>query len=334
MLSTRDKLVIIIGAVIFFMANTLIFASIPMNIDKERINVVVKSGTGLSAIAHHLKEEGLISSSYLFMICSLLHRGKLIAGEYELGKDMSIMTILKRMGHGERNIYTLRIIEGYNLYNIADAMAKARIMKSEEFAGLSRNSTFLAGLGISADSLEGYLAPDTYYFSKETDVDKFVEKIAHRTLKIFAGSDVRKRMEELGFDAHKTLTLASMIEKEAKMKEEKPLISAVFHNRLKKGMSLDCDPTVIYGTGIFDGPIRRSHLTTYTPYNTYAFRGLPKGPIANPDRNSIMAALYPAPAEYLYFVSRNDGTHVFSKDMAEHNRFVAKYQRVKNTKNH
>jgi UPF0755 protein len=116
------------------------------------------------------------------------------------------------------------------------------------------------------------------------------------------------------------------------MKHEKPLISAVFHNRLKKDMSLDCDPTVIYGTGAFSSPITRSDLINHTPYNTYTFKGLPKGPICNPDKNSIMAALYPTPVDYLYFVSRNDGTHVFSKDIKAHNRFVSIYQRVKNTK--
>jgi UPF0755 protein len=333
MLSKRDSRIITVAAAILLAANTLIFASIPMDTDRTRTNVVVRNGTGVSAIADQLRAEGLISSRYLFMLCSLYYKGRLIAGEYELAKDMSIMTILGKMGHGERNIYTLKIVEGYNLYNVADTMEKANIMKAREFLGLARKGAFLSGLGIAADSVEGYLAPDTYYFSKEIDVEKFMEKIVHRTLKVFARADVQKRMAELDLDAYKTLTLASMIEKEAKQKEEKPLIAAVFHNRLKKRMSLDCDPTVTYGTGIFDAPIRKSDLTTYTPYNTYTFRGLPKGPICNPDKNSIMAVLYPAPVDYLFFVSRNDGTHVFSRDMAEHNRFVAKYQRVKNTKN-
>jgi UPF0755 protein len=139
-------------------------------------------------------------------------------------------------------------------------------------------------------------------------------------------------MEGLNFDIHKTLTLASIIEREAKLKEEKPIISAVFHNRLKRGMPLDADPTVVYGTKAFNGPIKKTDLTTYTPYNTYTFKGLPKGPICNPDRNSIAAALYPASVDYLYFVSKNDGTHVFSRDMDEHNRFVTLYQRSKKAK--
>ncbi len=139
-------------------------------------------------------------------------------------------------------------------------------------------------------------------------------------------------MAELHYDTHQTLTLASMIEKEAKLSSEKPLVSAVFHNRILKNMPFDSDPTVIYGRRTFHSPITKSDLTTYTPYNTYSFRGFPKGPICNPDKNSIMAALNPAQVDYLFFVSKNDGTHVFTKDMNEHNRNVGTYQRSKSAK--
>jgi UPF0755 protein len=139
-------------------------------------------------------------------------------------------------------------------------------------------------------------------------------------------------MAELNYDTHKTLTLASMIEKEAKLSAEKPLISAVFHNRILKDMPFDSDPTVIYGRQVFHSPITKSDLMTYTPYNTYSFKGFPKGPICNPDKNSIIAALNPASVGYLFFVAKNDGTHVFSKDMNEHNRNVGMYQRSKRAK--
>ncbi len=334
MLIKRDKVVILIAAILFIFTQTLIFASIPNNIDNEPVNVIVKSGTSVYTIANTLKAEGMINSSYLFMVFSLAYHGKLIAGEYELRRDMSIMDVLKKMGHGERTIYALKIVEGYNLFNIADTMEKSNIMKSNEFFALAKNKTILNSLGITSDSIEGYLTPDTYYYSKEIDMDRFIEKIAQRTFKIFGKDEIKQRMKELNLDIHDTLTLASMIEREAKKKEEKPIISAVFHNRLKKGMSLDCDPTVIYGIGVFDSPLKKADLLRYTPYNTYKFKGLPKGPICNPDKNSIMAALYPAPVDYLYFVSKNDGTHVFSKDMKEHTRFVTMYQRAKNTKNH
>jgi UPF0755 protein len=332
MLTGHDKKIIVIAIIIFLATQTIIFASIPRDTDNTPINIVVKNGTGLYSIANKLKEEGLIYSSHLFVLCSVLYRGQLIAGEYELKKDMSTIEVVRKMGRGERNIYALKIVEGYNLFNVADTVDRSHIMKNTEFMALAKNKEYLRKIGIMSGSLEGYLMPDTYYYSKEIEVDDFIEKIAQRTFKFFIKEDIKKRMEELGFDIHKTLTLASMIEKEAKLKEEKPVISAVFHNRLHKGMSLDCDPTVIYGTGMFDSPIKRSDLNTYTPYNTYVLKGLPKGPICNPDKNSIMAALYPAQADYLYFVSKNDGTHVFSRDMKEHNRFVTMYQRGKNTK--
>ena len=328
----QNRNILITAIFLFIITQTLIFASIPMEIDGEQVKVIVKSGTGLWDIAGRLKNDGVIYSSSLFMLCSLPYRGRLIAGEYSLRKDMSILEVAQKMGRGERNIYTLKIIEGHNLYNIADSAGKAAIMGNEEFLLLAKDHRFLQRLGIAGDSLEGYLVPDTYYYSKEVDPDVFIETIVKKTFKNFEKEDIKKRMDVLNFDIHKTLTLASIIEREAKLKEEKPIISAVFHNRLKKGMPLDADPTVIYGTRAFNEPIKKTDLITYTPYNTYTFAGLPKGPICNPDKNSIIAALYPASVEYLYFVSKNDGTHVFSRDMDEHSRFVAQYQRSKNAK--
>ena len=328
----RDKKIIVAALIILLATQTIIFASIPRDADNTIVNIVVKNGTSLYSIANRLKGKDLIYSSNLFVLCSLFYSGKLMAGEYALKKDMSTIEIVRKMARGERNIYTLKIVEGYNMFNVADAVDRSHIMENNAFFSLVKNQGYLRKIGIMSDSIEGYLAPDTYYYSKEIEAEDFIEKIVRRSFKFFAKEDIKKRMEETGFDIHKTLTLASMIEKEARLKEEKPLISAVFHNRLNKGMPLDCDPTVIYGTGMFDSPISRSNLNTYTPYNTYTFKGLPKGPICNPDKNSITAALYPARVDYLYFVSKNDGTHVFSKDMKEHNRFVTMYQRGKNTK--
>lgn len=332
MLRNHNRNIVVTAIFLLVITHTLIFASIPREMNGEQRNIVVRSGTSLWNIADRLKAEGLISSSTLFVLCTIPYRGRLIAGEYTLRKDLSLIDIVQRLGRGERNIYALKIIEGHNLYNIAESMEHSAIMKGEDFLLLATNQEFLQKLGIKADSLEGYLAPDTYFYSKEIAVDGFVETIVKKTFKNFQKDDIKKRMAELDFDIHQTLTLASIIEREAKLKEEKPIISAVFHNRLKKGMPLDADPTVIYGTGSFNGPIKKVDLVTYTPYNTYAFRGLPKGPICNPGKSSIDAALHPAGVDYLYFVSKNDGTHVFSKDMDEHNRYVTLYQRNKNAK--
>ncbi len=332
MLGKDDKKIITIVLSILLVSHTIIFASIPRDTDPSRINIIVKNGTSLYGIARMLKDQSLIYSSNLFVLSSLFYGGQLKAGEYELRKDMSTLEIVRKMVHNERNVYTLKIIEGYNIYTVADAIAENKIMGRRDFLRLTRDQDFLKRLGIKSDTLEGYLSPDTYYYSKEIDADKFIEKIAQRTLKFFERPEVKEKMKALDLDVNKTLTLASMIEKEAKISTEKPLISAVFHNRLQKGMSFDSDPTVIYGTRAFGSPITKSDLMTYTPYNTYTFRGFPKGPICNPDKSSIMAALNPAPVDYLFFVGKNDGTHVFSKDMNEHNKYVELYQRVKTTK--
>ena len=229
-------------------------------------------------------------------------------------------------------MYTLKIVEGYNLYTISEAIQKAGIMDGQAFLLLSHHEQYLKALAIPSDSLEGYLAPDTYFFSKETEVDEFLEKIVRRTFKFFEKEDIKKRMQELGINTFQTLALASIIEKEAKLEKEKGLISAVFHNRLRTGMTLDADPTVIYGLGSFNRDLTRADLSADTPYNTYRLKGLPKGPICSPSRSSIMAALYPEQSDMLYFVSRNDGSHVFSKSIETHHRFVAMYQKNKSRK--
>ncbi|MCX8110663.1 MAG: endolytic transglycosylase MltG [Syntrophorhabdaceae bacterium] len=334
MQKAQNRFIIAISIVFFLITQTIILASVPNHIEKQKVNIVVASGTSLKGISEILKQNGVISSRYLFLLCSMLYRGRLIAGEYELSKDMSTMEVVRKMGNGERKIYVLKIIEGHNIYNIAESIDKAGIIKADEFLKIAKDPAFISSLGIKAETIEGYLCPETYFYSREIEPERFIGKIAKKTLAIFEAEDIKNRMTDMGLDVHKTLTIASMIEKEARVRDEKPLISAVFHNRLKKGMSLDCDPTIIYGTGRFDKPITKTDILTYTPYNTYRFKGLPKGPICNPDLGSIKAALNPAPVDYLYFVSKNDGTHVFSKDMREHNRFVYLYQRARKQKNH
>ncbi len=331
MLAARDKKIIVIAFIIFVFSQTLIFASIPRDTDPALRPVVIKSGTRLSEIADILKKEDLIYSKALFMVGSVIYRGRLMAGEYDLRRDMSTFEIIMKMGGGKRNIYTLKIIEGHNIYTIAESVEQNRIMTKDEFLKLANSKEFLEKLGITSGSLEGYLYPDTYFYSKEIDKEKFIERIARRTLKIFEGPGIKEKMALHKMDIHKTITLASMIEKESGAGEERPLISAVFHNRLKKGMSFDCDPTVVYGTKGFGVPIRKIDLRTYTPYNTYRFKGYPAGPICSPSKASILAALDPATVDYLYFVSKNDGTHVFSRDMAEHNKYVTMYQRIRTT---
>ncbi len=332
MLKKQAKNIVPAVVLILLIAQTLIFAHIPGRSDQGPVSVIIRSGTSLNGIAHQLADQGIVSSAYLFMAISLFYKGKLIAGEYSFPPDASIFQVLKKMAKGERNVYVLRIPEGYNIYNVAESMQKSHIMSGRDFLKLSKDPRFLRSLGIQGDSLEGYLTPDTYHYSREVEIEKLMERIARRTLDFFDREDIRKRMEEFHLTRDEVLTMASMIEKEAKRKEEKPLMAAVFHNRMKAGMSLDCDPTVLYGMGVFDGPIKKSDLAARTPYNTYTFKGLPKGPICNPDKSSISAVLNPASVDYFYFVSKNDGTHVFSRSMKDHNRYVAMYQRSRQSK--
>jgi UPF0755 protein len=318
---------------VILLALPIALATIPFGSGEESASFIVKKGAKLGAIAQSLKEAGFVSSKYLFLLSALaIHKGRIVAGEYELTKGMSILQIARKMAKGERKMYVLRIVEGYNLYAIGDTIQKAGIMGASAFLELARKPEFLKQMAIPSDSIEGYLAPDTYFYSREVEVDEFLARIVSRTFRIFDKDDVKQRMREMNMDTFQTINLASIIEKEAKLEEEKRLISAVFHNRLRIGMSLDADPTVIYGRGGFNREITKTDLATPTPYNTYHMKGLPKGPICSPSKSSVIAALYPAQSDALYFVSRNDGSHVFSQTMGEHNRFVTKYQRSKGRK--
>jgi UPF0755 protein len=319
---------------IFVTALAFVFVVMPRGGDHPTGSFVVKKGTTRSSVACALKRGDLVFSEYLFLLCSLVaYKGRIVAGEYELSPRMSTFVIARMMAYGERNIYTLKIVEGYNLRTISETIEKAGIMDGKSFLQLSRNRNFLDSMRIPADSLEGYLAPDTYFFSKETGVDEFLGKIVRRTFRTFKDEDVQGRMRELHMDMFQVLSLASIIEKEAKLEQEKRLISAVFHNRLRLGMTLDADPTVIYGLENFDHDLKKADLEAPTPYNTYRMKGLPKGPICSPSNGSIVAALYPEKSDVLYFVSKNDGSHVFSRTMKEQNRFVALYQK-KRSRNH
>jgi UPF0755 protein len=202
--------------------------------------------------------------------------------------------------------------------------------RRKNFLDAATDPETVRGQGIEADTLEGYLFPDTYYFPRGLDSATIIATMVKQFRAAFKPA-WEQQAEALGMTVHEVVTLASIIEKETGAPEERPLIASVFHNRLKKGMRLETDPTVIYGIPDFDGNIKRRHLETYTPYNTYKIKGLPPGPIASPGALALEAALYPAQSEFLYFVSKKDGTHQFSRTIKEHNAAVRKYQLRKRT---
>jgi UPF0755 protein len=203
--------------------------------------------------------------------------------------------------------------------------SRAGFANMDEFVRLCRDRTFIQSLGIQADSLEGYLFPETYLFPRDTSTQDVIKAMAARFFKVWDKYADMARGHELS--RHQIITLASIVEKETGAPQERPMIAAVFLNRLKKKMRLETDPTVIYGIPDFDGNLTKKHLQTPTPYNTYVIDGLPPGPIANPGEDSIKAVLQPANTDYLFFVSKNDGTHQFSRTLKEHNQAVSQYQK-------
>lgn len=301
--------------------------------DDQKIIVMVEPGYGLVKVAAVLERKGLITAPLKFRWVARIYgldKG-IKAGEYELSSNMTPMQIIETITKGRIRLHRVTIPEGFNAAQIAAAVAQAGFGDAESFLAAARNPDLLKRLSIPADSAEGYLFPDTYLFAKGTGVDKIIETMtAHLMAHITA--KWQARADELGFSMHEIVTLASIIEKETANPQERKLISSVFHNRLKKKMRLETDPTVIYGIKAFDGNLTRKHLNTLTPYNTYMISGLPPGPIASPGAAALEAALYPEKTDYLFFVSKNDATHHFSTNLKEHVEAVRKYQLRKNKK--
>ncbi len=275
-----------------------------------------------------LKNEQLIRSRSAFLLLGKTRAidRKIRPGEYELDAGMSPQDILTKLLAGRVVLHPVTIPEGYSLTQIAEVLAAQQVTDTKEFTKLVRDRAFISTLGIEADSLEGYLFPETYSFAKGTKAREVIRAMVDGLHRVW-GAELQEQAARMKMSLHQVLTLASVIEKETGAKDERELIAAVFHNRLRKKIPLQSDPTVIYGLPAFDGNIHKRDLSVMSPYNTYRVQGLPPGPIASPGAHSLRAALFPAQASYLYFVSRNDGTHQFSSTLAEHNQAVEKYQK-------
>ena len=291
----------------------------------------IAEGASLSEVAEQLHRQQLIKSDWTFVWMGRLSGSerKIISGEYEFYGGMAPSTILGKILKGEVIQYTVTIPEGFSVSQIADLLHGQRLADREEFLRCSRDPAFIQTLSLPVDdrveSLEGYLFPDTYRFARRVAPDRLIATMVSRFKQAVTEAH-RRQATALGLSMHEVVTLASVIEKETARSDERTLISGVFHNRLRKQMPLQSDPTVIYALHEFDGNLRKTDLSIESPYNTYKVTGLPPGPIANPGSAAIHAVLYPEPTEYLYFVSRNDGSHEFSTTLVEHNRAVKKYQ--------
>ena len=309
----------------FFQVNTFLTTAVAP--EKATTRFVISPGETLTGIARQLEEQHLIDNALFFRLYVRYKgaAGALQAGEYLFNAPHTPSEILAILQQGKVKLYRLTLPEGLNIRETAAAAARAGFCTQAEFIALCKNPAFIKELGISARSLEGYLYPDTYFFARTADCKQVIKTMTRSLDQVFTPA-WKERAQSLGFTPHEILTLASIIEKETGKAFERPVIASVFHNRLKKGMKLQSDPTVIYGDPDFKGRIRTRHLRRKTPYNTYVIKGLPPGPIANPGAHAIEAALYPDRTDYLYFVSKNNMTHQFSRTLKEHNRAVRKYQ--------
>ncbi len=288
----------------------------------------VKPGEGFSRINGRLHQQGLISNPKLFhryaQINGLMTKFK--AGRFEIKKDSNMLDVFDTLIKGQSITDDVTIPEGKNLFEIAEILESENIINSKErFIELAKSPKLAQELGVPAERLEGYLYPDTYKFTPKSDS----ENVIRNMVQVFdkKTEDLDFSQAPLGLKKHEVIILASVVEKETGASFERPVIAGVFINRLKKRMRLQSDPTTIYGIyERFNGNLRKKDLLEKTPYNTYKIGGLPKGPISNPGLSSIRAVLNPEKHSYLYFVSKNDGTHVFSKNYKDHKKAVENFQ--------
>lgn len=301
---------------------------VPPTKEKNWKEIQVTEGMSFKAIATLLKREGLIRYKGYFEIIGRLKgiTRRVRTGYYGLGSHMTMWDVLDAFNKGRVIEYEVVIPEGYNLYQIAWTLSGTPLVaKPQEFIKLAKDRDFSRSMGVDADTLEGYLFPDTYYLPKGITIQDIAKRMVQRYKDMFKDS-YRKRAEEMGFTEHEIVTLASIIEKEAKIPSERTLIASVYHNRLKIGMRLQADPTAVYGKKAWVTHVSKQDLKRRSPYNTYLIKGLPPGPIANPGQGAILAALYPDDVDYLYFVAQGDGSHYFSTEFGSHTKAVNRYR--------
>lgn len=287
--------------------------------------VTIKAGSNTRQIGASLEQAGIIHSRTAFLIFhAFTGRRTLKAGEYEFIKPASLPDVYSRLARGDVFTRTVVIPEGFNIYDIASALEEAHLCSREDFIReASVDTKLIADLAPHAPSLEGFLFPDTYQFGR----NQSPQEIAATMVKRF-----RQEAKLLGLTTNvsRTITMASFVEKETRLSNERPIVAGVFENRLKMKMALATDPSVIYAAelaGGWKGVIHQSDLQRESPYNTYKYAGLPPGPIANPGRDAIAAAMHPAPTPYLYFVADNTGGHNFARTIDQHNKNVAAFRK-------
>jgi UPF0755 protein len=324
----RKPIALLVLAVLLFCAGWFALAVfVPLGPAKpmQETFVEFKNGSSARRIATELKQAGVIRSRTAFLLLHLYKHSSLKAGEYAFDHPENLNQVYNQIARGDTYARVLVIPEGFNIFDIAVAVEKAGIDSQQEFLQQARTQTALIhDLDPQAPTLEGYLYPDTYRVSRKQKSPDLIAAMVKR---------FHQEAHAIGLnnDAHRIVTMASIVEKETAVPEERPVVAGVFYNRLAQHVALDTDPSVIYASelaGHYRGTIYASDLQFRSPYNTYRNAGLPPGPIANPGKGALLAAMNPAKTDYLYFVSDNQGHHRFSRTLEEHQRNVADYRRA------
>lgn len=307
-----------------------LFLRLPAKPAFEKKQFFIPPRTSAYGVARLLESKGVIRDWRAFYLLSWLKNSldRMQAGEYAFSTFYSPEQVLDKIVNGRVVIHTVTLPEGSTMWDVARILAQKNLASQSEIIKLADNAQFAKSLNIKANGLEGYLFPDTYQFKKPVTGKYIVEKMVKRFWQELPHG-WRKREKKLGLSLNQIVTLASIIEKEAVVDSERPVIAGVFYNRLRINMPLQSDPTAVYGIPGFSGPITAADLKRKSPYNTYLIKGLPPGPICNPGAKSIRAAFFPASVPYLYFVSNNDGTHHFSVTPRDHRNAVLHYYELK-----
>lgn len=305
------------------------FLVLPPTSSEEVVNFDVPTGSSSQAIAKRLVEEKLIRSEHVFRLV-VRYRGtgrRLQAGTYVLRRNMALWDILDEFEKGQVTLISWTVPEGLTVPAIAELWEKVGFGAAKAFQEACESPHLLERHGLADKTVEGYLFPNTYKFAKGTKVETVVEMMLDEFKQRWTDS-FDEEARNLGHTRHEIVTLASIIEKEAQSESERPRISSVFHNRLRRKWRLQADPTVLYALENPERLLTKADLSVDSPYNTYKYKGLPPGPIANPGIDSIIAALRPEKTDYLYFVAIGEGKHYFSKTLSEHNRMIRKMRRA------
>lgn len=303
---------------------------VPASLESGPVFFTVSSGSSVDRIARDLQEKRIIRKGRPFSLGYKLFffPRTLKAGEYYISPNSSSKEILSMLARGRIFVRPVTIPEGLTRRETAAHLHTEYGLSEDRFLALSSFPDLISGLDSQAEDLEGYLFPETYYFPRKVQASSVIENMVSQFKDVFSQA-WKNRASETGRTPRDIVILASLVEKETAVAEERTLVASVFHNRLTRGMKLDCDPTIIYALkeeGRYTGRLRYKDLKWDSPYNTYIHPGLPPGPICNPGRASLRAALFPEKTDYLYFVSKNDGSHHFSRTLREHQRAVIKYQ--------